>query len=574
MTIKRPFHPLTLQTARMISYSQLYQDERPSIESFVMNIPTADAVEWCSYIIFRKNSLQINGSDIHILAPLLFCFENELQKKIHDYLNGYYNRKDSLIDRYSFLRLISYLITHSNSNHHELTKDEKTRLFKAYLLLCDEYLERISCVKPIPHQYTSEDILKSYLPVQLLTNDIAHFSDPTLELVKGKWFFVDFAKTDKIFSKYVDDFVKAHQYNSPTEYLGLIFNIVANTITHTPPTSIIQFNEDSDKWINFMNSMSSEHDDFVDDDNLNALRSKPVFRTDKNRYTILFSKFFVDKMFNGMLFDLAATLTGNGTFNENVTAYLSIKQQVGERFSEQFLLYRTLEHSLSKRIPVKYTGADLHKVLKKGEPDYYARRNNRIFVFEFKDVRLDAQTKTSCDYERISRKLFNCFVENEVGKPKGVRQLSAVIEKTIPEIISKIDISAPLGAVKIYPILVYTDCSFDIEGVNYYLNNEFKKSLNQIDDRYEVKDMVMMNLDLLMMLENWFVNGKIELDKVLNEYLAFKESKEQLKTVPFNKYLFQYALKKGFDQTFTETIKNTFDELLRIEKETIVCTQS
>ena len=82
------------------------------------------------------------------------------------------------------------------------------------------------------------------------------------------------------------------------------------------------------------------------------------------------------------------------------------------------------------------------------------------------------------------------------------------------------------------------------------------------------------NLNLLMMLENWFVNGKIELDKVLNEYLAFKESKEQLKTVPFNKYLFQYALKKGFDQTFTETIKNTFDELLRIEKETIVCTQS
>ena len=50
------------------------------------------------------------------------------------------------------------------------------------------------------------------------------------------------------------------------------------------------------------------------------------------------------------------------------------------------------------------TGETLHKVLKSGEPDYYARRNNRVFIFEFKDVRLDAKTKTSCNYETIRKK--------------------------------------------------------------------------------------------------------------------------------------------------------------------------
>lgn len=69
-----------------------------------------------------------------------------------------------------------------------------------------------------------------------------------------------------------------------------------------------------------------------------------------------------------------------------------------------------------------------------------------------------------------------------------------------------------------------------------------------------------------MKLENYFLNGKIELDKVVNEFLAFKESKEQLKTFPFNKYLFQYARKKGFDMKFTRTFKNTFDELLKMER--------
>jgi len=40
-----------------------------------------------------------------------------------------------------------------------------------------------------------------------------------------------------------------------------------------------------------------------------------------------------------------------------------------------------------------------------------------------------------------------------------------------------------------------------------------------------------------------------------------------LNTVPFNKYLFQYACRKGFDMKFTGTFKKTFDELLKMEQE-------
>ena len=315
-----------------------------------------------------------------------------------------------------------------------------------------------------------------------------------------------------------------------------------------------------------MNAMSINHDCQADD-SLNDLRSRPVYRLSKEKYAILFSKFFIDKMFQGMLFDMASTLAAIGTFNDEVTAYKSLKQQVGERFSEQYLLYRTLENTLSRRMPVRKCGEALHKVLKSGEPDYYARRNNRVFIFEFKDVRLDAQTKSSCDYDTIRQKLYTSFVENEDGKPKGVKQLANVIEKKLPEILSRVDDIAPDGGLKIYPLLVYTDGSFDIEGINYYLNSEFKKSLGGFDDRFHVKDLVMVNINLLMKLENLFVDGKIELDKVVNEYLAYKNSKEILNTVPFNKYLFQHARRKGFDMKFTGTFKETFNELMRMEQE-------
>lgn len=561
---------LTLRKAKMISYSQLYAGERPSVASFVSGIPTDEAVEWCSYIVFRKDNLKIGECDIHILVPLLFSFESELQHKLTDYLRSSYNGIDMLIDRYSFLKLTSFLIAHHNEEHHELTNEEKTRLFKAYLVLCDEYLERISSGESIPDKYTSDDMLKCYMPIQLLTNSIDAFSDSSLEVIKGKWFFVDFANTDKKFKQYVEDFIKAKGYPNAIEYLGYIFNAIASATVNEPPTNIMMFGESSGPWINFMNSMCANPKDFVEDDDLKALRSKPVYKIADNKFAILFSKFFVDKLFPGLLFDMASTLTSIGTFDDEVVAYRSIKQQVGERFSEQYMLYRTLVNTLSRRMPVRICGLDLHKVVKSGEPDYYARRNNRVFVFEFKDVRLDSQTISSCDYETIRQKLYNTFVFNEEGKPKGVKQLANVIEKKLPEILSKIDTAVPNGKLIIYPVLVYTDGSFDIEGINYYLNGEFRKVIGSVDDRFQVKDLVMVNLNLLMKLENYFRNGKIDLDKVVNEYLAFKESKDILNTVPFNKFLFQYARGKGFDMKFTKTFKDTFNELLRMEREGMI----
>ena len=554
----------------MISFSQMYAGEKPSVESLVSEIPTDEAVEWCSYIVFRKDNLKIGECDIHILVPLLFSFESELQHKLTDYLGPSYNGIDMLIDRYSFLKLTSFLIAHHNEEHHELTNEEKTRLFKAYLVLCDEYLERISSGESIPDKYTSDDMLKYYMPIQLLTNAIDAFSDSSLEVIKGKWFFVDFANTDKKFKQYVEDFIKAKGYPNAIEYLGYIFNAIASATVNEPPTNIMMFGDSSGPWINFMNSMCANPKDFVEDDDLNALRSKPVYKIADNKFAILFSKFFVDKLFPGLLFDMASTLASIGTFDDEVAAYRSIKQQVGERFSEQYMLYRTLENTLSRRMPVRICGQDLHKVVKSGEPDYYARRNNRVFVFEFKDVRLDSQTISSCDYETIRQKLYNTFVFNEEGKPKGVKQLAHVIEEKLPEILSKIDTAVPNGKLKIYPVLVYTDGSFDIEGINYYLNGEFRKVIGSVDDRFQVKDLVMVNLNLLMKLENYFRNGKIDLDKVVNEYLAFKESKDILNTVPFNKFLFQYARGKGFDMKFTKTFKDTFNELLRMEREGMI----
>ena len=58
--------PLTLRNASMISYSQLYADEKESVNSLVKGIPSDEAVAWYSYIIFRKENLKIGENDLNM----------------------------------------------------------------------------------------------------------------------------------------------------------------------------------------------------------------------------------------------------------------------------------------------------------------------------------------------------------------------------------------------------------------------------------------------------------------------------------------------------------------------------
>lgn len=55
----------------------------------------------------------------------------------------------------------------------------------------------------------------------------------------------------------------------------------------------------------------------------------------------------------------------------------------------------------------------------------------------------------------------------------------------------------------------------------------------------------MINIDTLIMFEKAFVDKSIKFDVLINEFLSYKESMEQYRVVPFNKFLFQKAKQKG-----------------------------
>ena len=133
---------------------------------------------------------------------------------------------------------------------------------------------------------------------------------------------------------------------------------------------------------------------------------------------------------------------------------------------------------------------------------------------------------------------------NDKGRPKGVTQLANNIENNLHKLVGE---NIKAQRLQVYPVLVYSDSSFDIEGFNYYLNTRFREIISnrEIPDYIIVKDLIMINIDALILFEKAFIDKTIKFDVLINEFLSFKESKEQYRVVPFNKYLFQKAKQKG-----------------------------
>ena len=204
-------------------------------------------------------------------------------------------------------------------------------------------------------------------------------------------------------------------------------------------------------------------------------------------------------------------------------------------------------------------------------PDYYLRKGNRIFLFECKDAQVAAKKKLSGDYDTIKKAIFEKYVVNSRGHGKGVSQLASVIENKMPLILKEVDKKAPKSVFFVFPIIVYFDDCFDCEGPNYLLNKEFHRILGgfNVSADYEVKDLVMVNIEQLMRLENFFADSKLDLAYLINSYIDYKEQSELNQVFPFNKFLFQEAKQVGYELKKTRWFDEVYENLKRLDKEEI-----
>lgn len=550
---------MTLKKAKGISYSQLYPNGKDTIDELLKDLPTCDSVCWVAYIIARKEALTVNEFDLHVIIPLSYSLNKELQHKIIDFIGPYGNKNDLYINVPALLDVIVKLLENPNLDKHNLDKDKKSRIFKAYLIVCDKYLADSSTMRK--EHFESNDILQTYMPWALQSNSVMNVKEPMMELYKGKRLLMDFAPSNDKFKTYVDEFIKQKHCKNASEYLWNIYSLSTGLMLNDTKTCLVKLEDNTNKdVIDFYDSLCVNT---TKDYGLGAkinIQEYPLYKVDKNTYCVLFRKFFTDKLYHSMIFDIADSIEKKHLLKGNSgEIYIQIKKGIGEHFTEQYLFYPIMNQILKDKRYVKKTGDELKAEYDSGMPDYFARKAKRIFIFEFKDVQLTSKAKESDNFDIIIDKVNEKFVANEKGKPKGVSQLANVIVNKLDKI-KAIENDENLT---VFPVLVYTDSSFDEEGINYHLNNKFREALSKanIAQRIKVKDLVMVNLDSLFMFEKAFVDGKLKFDVLLNNFISYKDSKPEYNVVPFNKFLFQTGKKKGYFFKTPYLVKDILEEL-------------
>ena len=555
---------MELQKQALLSYRVVYPDRHDKIEDLLSNIPSNTAIETMSYNLSMKENQSIDEYDFDIWAPWVMKTRADVKNPIGRYALQHNQGNYALIDEYAMLLLISRLLACYNGRNEELTQDDRSNLFLAYMICCDE---RLAMNQKLPNnKMKAEEFVESYMPECLKTHNVEAPRDYRLLMIKCYMLLIEFQKVNTRFAQYVDEFCKERDIPNAKYYLDKIFLTFLEMRKKDFSNCRMAIGENQKDISRFYDSLTLDPSHYQHDMDFLMMKEKPLIKTGPNIYNFMFMKMFLDKAYTGLLFDMKDALVKRGVLDPTM-GYANLRSFLGEEFSERFFFYSLMKKCFGLNY-VNYSGEELEKALGKGMPDYYLRRQNRIFVFECKDVQMAAKKKLSGDYETIKKAIFEKYITNSKGRAKGIGQLANVIIEKIPSILSEVDKSAPNSVIFVYPVIVYFDDCFDVEGPNYLLNKEFQRIISEkrVTADYEVKDVVMVNIEQLMRLENFFVAEKLDLAYLINSYIEYKEEFELNQVFPFNKYIFQESRKVGYELKKTRWFDEVFENLTIMDK--------
>lgn len=550
---------------RQITYSCIFPEGKDDLKDLLKDIPSKSAIAWLSYLLLKKDLETKNQNELQLLIPLLFNMNAKLQRGISNYLQFISKEINDylFIDKTAILNLIEYILQNHNDSDIEVlqSKDDFSNLFIAYLLCCDERI--LYSTQDLLTIKDAESQVLHHLPEQLKINDIVYPKDYRVEFIRFYYFMI-FCKEDLDFREYLKIFLQENKIEKWEDYLYFVFTTYLRNVTNKEGASnLIQVDPYKYFGKKFLDSMSIDVENFKRQRDFTALRSKPVYYHGNNLYSIISSKFFIDKMFQSFLFDLSSILKNIG--DKKVADYPKLKQLVGERFTENYLFYEIMKGCFSKKYKKLISGEELKKKLGAGEPDFYIRNGKNIFLFEFKDVMLNGDIKHSGNLDKIKEAFFDKFEKvKEKNKAKGVTQLLNVLENYLHKIIQKEDRIEIIDQLNVYPIIVYTDPSFDIEGFGYWLNNKFEelKQERVIPNDYLIKECVMIPLEIFIKLEDYFNDGRLQLHNLIDGYVIERKKSEQNKLFPFMKYVMRQARLKGYNEQMSSRFREISESIL------------
>lgn len=282
--------------------------------------------------------------------------------------------------------------------------------------------------------------------------------------------------------------------------------------------------EDDVISLSFLEKLSLPDINIGEDIDFGNIRSHPLIKVENNKFRIIFPLFVIEKLYNGLYFKLR-------DLNENLpeqSKIINLRSRLTFDFSEKSLLYKLIERSYGKKY-IQKSGELIRESGIEGFVDFYIRNGRKVFLFESKDILINAVIKNSNNYPRIEEELKKkLYYEERDGRriQRAILQLINSIRVLLDGGFSLDGMNKP-KSLTIYPIIVLYNRQLEILGLNQVVKSWFRHELLKLRelsyDINNVKDVVIMNVDNLILYSDKISNRTIRLEDMIDRYNKFTD---------------------------------------------------
>ncbi len=428
----------------------------------------------------------------------------------------------------------------------ELDNEEKEKVYKALLYSNQLWIENQN--KGIGECINKNDLVGMSLLIELPYIEFKFAKDFKTQLYKSASFF-QFCEKDPLYSIFLPSFCSDFGVEKWQDYFIQLFNVFYSSLNE-PIISV------EEKFVyvkcfleNFCIDVHSPElqINYQKDPLLKYFRNKFILPCSENKYLLLNKNLLVDKFYQGMRFDFFNSLLKHEHKNENGKLYKSypdFSQEIGEKFTENELLYSLLSKCYDGKADAVISGNEIKDSDIIGEPDFYIREGKYLYLFECKDLTLGDKIKFSRNASFIKEEILNrlcCDKTNEAGKHivKGVGQLLYNVDRILNHNLMK-DLDSEADKIKIvFPIIVATDNVFNAIGVNWLITDGFSNLLQKytFSGNITIASPVILQIDTLINISYALYKHKELLAQIILDYI--NNNKEQFPLSEFVSYNFK-----------------------------------
>lgn len=404
------------------------------------------------------------------------------------------------VSREASLRLVEIILSNKElllETEREVDKQlEELNFLKCYFLINEE----LNAKQGFSTSEENFDKIVDNLIVMLFpSSDLGIFEDSDLEFGKLVYativkveLLIEFIQSQEEYSYLEEDLCKYFNQKNSAD-LSYQMKFLFGMLLGLRRDNLFKLGVDIPEAGLFLDSLIAES--VVEVEDFTNLKNYPLYKIDEHTYSIVDYFFILDKFFKSVKFILKDSFnTYHGLDPKKDRTFFNF---YNKEFFEKFLVKRILNQLFHFKYYIKSSGEDDDK----GEPDYYIRHNNRIYLFEVKDVMIAGGVKSSANIDQIEETLKKKFLID--GKKQvGIGQLVRSIKEIVDNNFQFDDYVNKKANLTIYPILLVSERIFEIPGINYRLNQWYLELVQEkLGESYNpnfIKNLTLIDIDTLI----------------------------------------------------------------------------